>query len=471
VAGYTGEAVPAMLTGRYPTVTGAPVAANHPRNLFTLLARSYDLNVHELATRMCPPRYCEPRGGDVQGGSLGRLLGEATQLYRQIASPMRVTELLGVDPLPKTAHVRQTEAFIKSLRASERPRLDYLHVQLPHYRWEYLPSGARYEPPPRLGGQVNNFGSEWLGKEPAEAGRQRHLLQLAFTDRLLGRIVDRLRQLGTYDDTLLVVTADHGVAFTAGASSRKAAAANYHEIMWVPLFMKAPGQRQARVSDAPVRSIDLLPTVADQLDLEVPWELDGSTARGRRPAAVDRVRMLAVGTIFSTTTRDVSEDDFLEFDGKEGFRRVRRHEPPPAEDDPELGLYRLEPHGALVGTGVEDHRAGPPVVFGGQLYRPHQFDDVDPAAAVVPAYVSGEVRTEGPVTLAVSVNGVIGGWSHAYLLGSGDERDDGGDGGERRLFWTMVPPSLLTDGDNDLRLHLLSERDGTVTLRPLTLED
>ena len=45
VSGATEQAVPAVLTGRYPREGLLPRFADHPRNLFTLLAGSHDLQV------------------------------------------------------------------------------------------------------------------------------------------------------------------------------------------------------------------------------------------------------------------------------------------------------------------------------------------------------------------------------------------------------------------------------------------
>jgi hypothetical protein len=45
-------------------------------------------------------------------------------------------------------------------------------------------------------------------------------MQAAYTDQLLGTIVQRLRRTGLYDRSLLVVTADHGMAFTPGEQGR-----------------------------------------------------------------------------------------------------------------------------------------------------------------------------------------------------------------------------------------------------------
>ena len=46
---------------------------------------------------------------------------------------------------------------------------------------------------------------------------QRYLLQLDFVDRLIGRLLRRLKAQGMYDNTLLVVTADHGIARRPGS--------------------------------------------------------------------------------------------------------------------------------------------------------------------------------------------------------------------------------------------------------------
>ena len=49
----------------------------------------------------------------------------------------------------------------------------------------------------------------------ANLERQRHLLQASYTDRLVGQILQRLEEVGVYDDAAIVVTADHGIAFSA----------------------------------------------------------------------------------------------------------------------------------------------------------------------------------------------------------------------------------------------------------------
>ena len=89
---------------------------------------------------------------------------------------------------------------------------------LPHFPWHYLPTGQDYA---ALPGHTNGLdGQVWPNEESAASMRVRHLLQVQAADTFVGHVVARLRELGVYDDTLLVVTADHGVAFAGGAPIR-----------------------------------------------------------------------------------------------------------------------------------------------------------------------------------------------------------------------------------------------------------
>ncbi len=58
VADFTDRAVPAILTGEFPDKGAAPIAADHPESLFTLLGGKYSFDVTEPVTDVCPQRLC-----------------------------------------------------------------------------------------------------------------------------------------------------------------------------------------------------------------------------------------------------------------------------------------------------------------------------------------------------------------------------------------------------------------------------
>ena len=87
VAPSTPEAVPAILTGDYPTDPDAlPDSSEYPDNLFTLLGSTYRENVWEGVTQLCPTDVCPERNGSQGGGTLGGLLDDAADVWRRHVS-------------------------------------------------------------------------------------------------------------------------------------------------------------------------------------------------------------------------------------------------------------------------------------------------------------------------------------------------------------------------------------------------
>ena len=73
---------------------------------------------------------------------------------------------------------------------------------------------------------------------------QRHLLQAGAADKLVGEVIDRLKETGMYRRAMVVVMADHGVSFRMGSTDRRTIVpANARDIAPIPLFVKYPKQR------------------------------------------------------------------------------------------------------------------------------------------------------------------------------------------------------------------------------------
>ena len=72
---------------------------------------------------------------------------------------------------------------------------------------------------------------------------QRHFLQTGFADHELQELWKHLKSEGMWDKSLIVVAADHGVAFPQARERRRLTRENAAEIAPVPLLIKAPGQK------------------------------------------------------------------------------------------------------------------------------------------------------------------------------------------------------------------------------------
>ena len=121
IAGFTEEAVPAILTGRYPTATRTPPTASaHPRNLFTMLDGHYSLNVHETVTHLCVAAEC----GSDSASTLG-MVSAATRLWWNSLDPQETSDavarqLVGLSQAKRS--VATARSFVQSLRPSAAPR-------------------------------------------------------------------------------------------------------------------------------------------------------------------------------------------------------------------------------------------------------------------------------------------------------------------------------------------------------------
>jgi hypothetical protein len=284
--------VPSLLTGRLPgDEDDLPIAHDHPRSLFTLLGDSHDMNVIETITDVCPRSLSgETAGGQPLGVRL-RSLGNdlALVLTHVIAPPDLVTHLPSItgnwgsfwrdvtNQRDRANEVRRFLANLDSGASSEQPGLHFLHVLLPHIPYAYLPSGRQYTHPDAVV-DPHEFGT-WP-EQPwwSSQALQRYMLQLGMVDGLIDELLDRMDETGLSESAVLVVTADHGASFRPGGDRRRANEENLSDLLYVPLFVGRPGQRVGLVYDRNVESIDLLPTIADMLEIELPWRVDGVSA-------------------------------------------------------------------------------------------------------------------------------------------------------------------------------------------------
>ncbi len=94
-------------------------------------------------------------------------------------------------------------------------------------------------------------------------------------DHNIGRMMDALKASGHYDNTLIVFTSDHGEQlwdhWMLGKDS------HFDQGAHIPLIVRLPGSsaEQGRVTEAFTESVDVVPTILDQLGCEVPLQCDG----------------------------------------------------------------------------------------------------------------------------------------------------------------------------------------------------
>ncbi len=431
---YTIHAVPALLTGYVPDNHDLPSTVDLPRNIFTLLGRSYKPRVFEnfelCPARLCPRMPLQRRLAWLLSDGFENVSSTPFGLGRRLA--FKLEQHLGLHR--REDRVLHFEAFVRALVPDKRPLLLFDHTVLPHASWEYLPSRQKYQHgsnvPGLLRGRWSN--DRWLALQ-AEG---RFLLQLRLVDRLLGDVLAGLRRSGLYDRSLLVVTADHGGSFQPGELRRDAAPGNIGEIAPVPLFVKLPGQRSGRIDNSHVRSIDVLPTIAQVAGIEIPWRIDGRSLLGeqRRGDPTLTIRKQAGGSLTVSAGSIFRDRDRAVAARIAAFGEGRR-----------ARILGVGPHSELVGRAVTSLR-----ISAGRLrLQTDQLDvfgDVDPDARIVPTYL--RARIAGPATdtardVAVALNGRIAATVRSWV------------GPHGRVFSAELPLSRLRRGANKVRVFAI----------------
>ena len=449
VAGRTTEALPAMLTGRRPREGDLPIASDHPQSLFSLLSRSHRLTVIEPITDVCPPDLCPEHRPDIKD----RLRSLAEDV-RVVSAHLLLPDDLDADLPPidrdwqgfeddaigPRANRVQRRRFIEEVfrRINEddvpasfermgravgepgaRPQLLFLHASIPHVPWHLHARGQALRDPRvdarcrgRDVGRVAVAGGPGLPapsapdpvrrqaarRPPAPAARDRRLRPRA--DRGPGRSRRELPIGRT----------------AAAADARQRPRRRQHPAV----HQAARASTRAAIKDTAVRTIDVLPTIADELGLRLREPVDGVPV-GERDADPDNEIDVPDSWELGTTT-----DFGTILRQREERRRYERSLLEAAGYD----AFKMGPRPELLGRRVG---AAPPGDGRVELEDPGQFEDVDPDSPLLPIWVSGTVTVlPGGSEVAIVVNGRVRATTKV----------------DRGRFGALVPPRALRAGAN-----------------------
>lgn len=301
-ADFTNNSLPTMLAGVFPTRPGLD-QQSYPHNLFSLLEPYYELFVYETWSKFCQPaRYHCLRDSDRLEASDAALLLDVFYLFAARTVPRGVNLQLpdvrknwGFFGNPRVGvdlALRRFDKFLDTVAALKRPSgaFVFFHNSLPHSPYWVSPQGEVQE------GEPSAFDPSQRGDAKAvRAVLARYQDQVRFVDAELGETLDLLKKQGLYDASLFIVTADHGVSFDPRAPGRDLVvedgeAVNAEPLLRVPLFVKRPGQKEGGVSNREVQLIDIMPTVADVVGVQIPWPHQGRSVFA--PEASSRPRVV-----------------------------------------------------------------------------------------------------------------------------------------------------------------------------------
>jgi len=170
-----------------------------------------------------------------------------------------------------------TDRAIEWMRnyAGRKPFFVWVHYFDPHK--EYVPPGKfknLHLPVNKM--LKGDYGSAEQRVDKAEQAiiyKALYAGEISYTDKHLGRLLDWMRTEGHYDNTMTIVTADHGETLDEpGRGLRFAHPTVYEEVVHIPLIIRTPGQEDqgGKIVRKAVCTLDILPTVMDFLDIPIP---------------------------------------------------------------------------------------------------------------------------------------------------------------------------------------------------------
>ena len=129
---------------------------------------------------------------------------------------------------------------------------------------------------------------------------------VAYADYCLGQIIDKMKELGIYEDTAIILTGDHGENFgELGAYAEHGTADK--PCCNIPFIIKWPGCKQGISDDQLHYSLDFLPTLCDLLDVEKNEDWDGisfvDTMREGKPCGRDALVLSQMAHVCQRSAR------------------------------------------------------------------------------------------------------------------------------------------------------------------------
>ena len=303
----TTPSFPAMLTGTLPLSHGGlgPLADDRPRVAEQL--RSAGLRTGGF---QCNPflstHFAYDEGFDEFEDYQNPLMGIATRIFPrgiELNNPKleRLDELLGLTdgikwayqavagkPRPYVSAEVVTDDTLRFLESTEERFFCWTHYMDVHHPCHPPES---YRERFGVGDVTQTEVSKWysallrepemLSDDELDAMERLYDAAIAYTDDQLGRIVDLLRRQGRFEDTLVVVTSDHGELFGDHGGYGKPERL-YDELLRVPLVVCNGPPALSEATDDLVSLLDLPPLFYDALGFDVP-----AVYTGRRPGVDD----------------------------------------------------------------------------------------------------------------------------------------------------------------------------------------
>ncbi len=168
---------------------------------------------------------------------------------------------------------------LQGLEKQAPPYFAYIHLLSPHAKYcprkEFVGIFPEIEVPFKPRHKLANHVKQSLLNEY----RTQYDEYIANVDAEFGSLLDKLEASGILDHSYLVVTSDHGELFERGENGHNTFLL-YDSVIHIPLLISAPRQTKRQDFHSLTSNIDLLPTLLNIAEKEIPSSLEGGLLPG-----------------------------------------------------------------------------------------------------------------------------------------------------------------------------------------------
>jgi len=303
VSDFTLPTHASMFTGLYPRTHGAYYAPpNYPNGLplsqrFTTMAEVLQANGYRAAGIVANAGYLSTSMGFSQGFELfdSRLPERVAAPSRSPYLRRRVHELL--DRFVSTADFEPTTRRAQEINHEAETFLN--QVDGPFFLFlNYMDAHNPYAPPSPFDRQypcsyptIERAERARAAMEPVLTGKRDLLPEertciasgydgaITYLDSQIRELIGSLRKRGLYENTLLMITSDHGEALGTRNQLGHGGVSVYQNEVNIPLLVKYPGVNPEARVNAEASQVDLLPTVLEAASIAEPAGLQGISLR------------------------------------------------------------------------------------------------------------------------------------------------------------------------------------------------
>ncbi len=417
---FTHQAVPAILSSSVPKQSGGPFLAQYPKNIFTLYAGKTTVGGIEPVTSLCPKTVCKSPSSSnsaFQYGRFKKFLRDASYVYGQrVLPPVLRSHIPSIEgtwggfgavankfkeqfDVGALSQIDSLSAGVKAVTDDKGARVQVVHALVPHAPWRITPD-LRVAP---LSNSISTSNPE--GFDGIRDTYQTFLYQVGAADRAVSKVIVDLKAAGRWENTMVIVTADHGISFIPTLPQRHTDFSEQdavNDIYRIPTFIKYPGQKAAVVSDCAMTNLDLLPTIIDVTGTKTSWKFAGTSVAHACPTG--RIR----GVVSATGETAVLKDGF-----EKAVERSVHYATVVSNVGPIRRVAAVGSSASLIGHPITSTKVNDSVTAW-TLNQKKMFSNVsDQRGAKIPSLITGLVRINGSLDAGtegiISVDGIAAG--------------------------------------------------------------